>query len=140
MKRKLLLILVCISIGFQLKGQILHIYGGKNHDAYLGCLNCNKFESTSIWNIYGTYGSKYNANSIWNKYGDYGSSYSNKSPFSKMANNPPIIVDKSGNFYGYFTINQYQNKRASFDLVNVIYKHHDDIGNDVSKWYEFIFD
>ena len=44
--------------------QTLHLYGGKNHDVYLGCLNCDAYNSNSIWNEYGTYGSKYNSNSI----------------------------------------------------------------------------
>jgi len=31
----------------------LHIYGGKDHDVYLGCLNCDNYDSNSIWNAYG---------------------------------------------------------------------------------------
>lgn len=61
-------------------GQTLHLYGGPNHDVYLGCLNCNNYDSNSIWNTYGNYGSVYNSNSIWNKYGTYGSEYNSYSP------------------------------------------------------------
>ena len=36
--------------------QKLHLYGGSNHDVYLGCLNCSKTDSNSIWNDLGKYG------------------------------------------------------------------------------------
>ncbi len=103
--------------------QVLHLYGGKNHDEYLGCLNCDIYDRNSIWNEYGTYGSQYNSNSPWNAYGT----------------NPPVVVDKDGNFYGYFTVNKYKDKRANFGLALSIYKYYDLIGDDVSKWYEKIF-
>ena len=51
--------------------------------------------------LYGTYGSSYNSDSPWNAYGS----------------NPPVVVDKSGNFYGYFTVNRYKDKRADFSLA-----------------------
>jgi hypothetical protein len=117
----------------------LHIYGGKDHDVYLGCLNCDNYNSNSIWNAYGTYGSKYNSKSIWNSYGNYGSEYSNTSPFNSYASNPPVIVDKDGGFYGYFTVNAYASKRADFDLALTICKYYDLIRDDVAKWYEKIF-
>ena len=83
-------------------GQSLPIFGGKNHDVFLGCLNCDKYEDKSIWNKYGDFGSKYNDKCIWNKYGGYGGKYSDLSPFNKYANNPPVLVDKDGNFYGRY--------------------------------------
>ena len=117
----------------------LHIYGGKDHDVYLGCLNCDNFNTNSIWNSYGTYGSSYNSKSIWNSYGIYGSEYSSTSPFNSYASDPPVIVDKDGGFYGYFTINEYKDKRADFKLALTIYKFYDLIREDVAKWYEKIF-
>jgi len=62
------------------QAQTLHLYGGKSHDVYLGCLNCNNYNSESIWNAYGTHGSKYNTNSIWNVYGSYGGKFGMYSP------------------------------------------------------------
>jgi hypothetical protein len=100
--------------------QTLYIYGGEDHDVFLGKLNASKYDSKSIWNEYGTYGSEYNTNSIWNEYGTYGSEYSSYSPFNSYASYPPVIVDEEGNFYGYFTVNKYKSKRANFDLVNII--------------------
>ena len=117
----------------------LHIYGGQSHDIYLGCLNCDSYNTSSIWNEYGSYGSGYNVKSIWNEYGQYGSEYSNYSPFNSSARYPPVIVDKDGNFYGYFTINEYNSKRADFQLALIIYKYFDIIRDDISKWYDKIF-
>ena len=69
--------------------QTLYIYGGEDHDVFLGKLNASKYDSKSIWNEYGT----------------YGSAYSSYSPFNSYASYPPVIVDEEGNFYGYFTVN-----------------------------------
>ena len=119
--------------------QDLHLYGGQSHDVYLGCLNCNAYDSNSIWNAYGTYGSKYNSNSIWNKYGTFGSEYNSLSPWNRYSSTPPVVVDKSGKFYGYFTRNSNTSNRAEFDLALTIYKYYDLIMDDVSKWYEKLF-
>ncbi len=68
---KKILTVLTVVFGLSSFGQnALHIYGGKDHDVYLGCLNCDKFNTSSIWNIYGTYGSRYNLLSIWNAYGN----------------------------------------------------------------------
>lgn len=111
--------------------QTLYIYGGEDHDVFLGKLNASKYDSKSIWNEYGTYGSEYNTNSIWNEYGTYGSEYSSYSPFNSYASYPPVIVDEEGNFYGYFTVNKYKSKRANFDLVNIICEYYESIREDV---------
>ena len=120
--------------------QTLHLYGGSNHDIYLGCLNCSNFDTNSVWNEYGKYGSSYNTNSIWNEYGTYGSEYNSNSPWNSYASNPPVVVDKQGNFYGYFTINEYKSQRADFSLALTMYEYYDLIRDDVSKWYDKIFD
>lgn len=138
MKHLLLSFLLLASIP-TFSQKTLHIYGGADHDVYLGCINCDSYNSNSIWNAYGTYGSKYNAKSIWNAYGNYGSEYSSTSPFNSYASNPPVIVDKEGGFYGYFTVNTYKSKRADFDLALTICKYYDLIRDDVAKWYDKIF-
>jgi len=117
----------------------LHLYGGPDHKVYLGCVNCNKYDSNSIWNAYGSYGSKYNPNSIWNAYGTYGSKFNTLSPWNSHSTNPPVVVDKEGKFYGYFTLNQRMPKRADFKLALIIYEYHEFIKDDVSKWYDKIF-
>lgn len=85
--------------------QALLLFGGKDHKQFLGCLNCGRYDSNSIWNAYGTYGSAYSAESIWNPYGTLGSPYSAESPWNKYASDAPVIVDKDGAFYGYFSAN-----------------------------------
>lgn len=97
---------------------------GKDHDVYLGKLNASEYDSESIWNEYGTYGSE----------------YSSCSPFNAYATYPPVLVDSKGNFYGYFTINKYSDNRANFDLANIICEYYEYIREDVSDWYNKIFD
>lgn len=120
-------------------GTILLIYGGKNYDDYLGKINANRFDSESIWNQYGKYGNCYNSQSIWNKYSTYGNKYNNCSPFNDYASNPPILVDKQGNFYGYFTSNKYKSQRANLKLIDIICENYEEISKDVSGWYDRIF-
>lgn len=95
----------------------LMLFGGDNNKQYLGCLNCDEIASDSIFNEYGRYGNKYSATSIWNRYGQYGSSYSQYSPWNAFASNPPVIVDEDGNFYGYFTVNEYYPKRTQISWI-----------------------
>jgi hypothetical protein len=140
MNRIIFVTLLLLVLSTTAHSQTLHLYGGENHDVYLGCLNCDKYNSSSIWNAYGTYGSKYNSNSIWNAYGTYGSKYNSYSPWNAYSSDPPVVVDKEGNFYGYFTVNAYQDKRADFGLAMTIYKYYDLIMDDVSKWYDKIFE
>ena len=120
-------------------GQTLMIFGGDDHDVYLGKLNASEYDSESIWNEYGSYGNSYSSTSIWNEYSSYGSDYSSYSPFNEYATYPPVIVDAQGNFYGYFTVNEYKSKRAEFNLVLIIYKYYKQIREDVSEWYDEIF-
>ncbi|QHW33835.1 hypothetical protein GZH47_25580 [Paenibacillus rhizovicinus] len=71
---------------------------------YLGKLSTNKYDSDSIFNTYGTYGSKYSTTSIWNEYGTYGGSYSSDSAFNKFTSTPPEIVYQN-KILGYVTTN-----------------------------------
>jgi hypothetical protein len=135
-------IILCLIGIFKnnVQAQTLHIYGGQSHDVYLGCLNCNNFDKNSIWNEYGKYGSSYNSNSIWNEYGKFGNEYNAYSPWNSYSSTPPVIVDLNGNFYGYFTVNKSNYKRANFQLALTIYEYHEFIRKDVSKWYDKIFE
>lgn len=137
--RKLLTLLM-ILYGFDCIAQkTLHIYGGQNHDVYLGCLNCNDIDANSIWNEIGKYGNNISSTSIWNDISKYGSDISSYSPWNDIASNPPVILDKDGGFYGYFTTNDIKSKRAEFTLVMTLYKYHDLIKDNVSKWYTKLF-
>ena len=129
---------ICLALFVEAQKPLI-LFGGQDHDVFLGCLNCDNYASNSIWNAYNSYGSKYNSNSIWNAYGTYGSEYSTYSPFNENASYPPVIVDKEGGFYGYFTINTSHDKRADLNLAMTIYKYYDMIRDDVPAWYDKIF-
>ncbi len=121
--------------------QALHLYGGKNYDIYLGCLNCDCYDENSVWNEQGIYGNNYSLYSIWNEYGLYGNEYSLYSPWNDFAAGgyPPVILDDAGTFYGYFTVNSYRGYRAHFDLALILYENYRIIRKDVSGSYEQIF-
>ena len=87
--------------------QKLMLFGGPGHRDYLGCISCSEYATDSVFNQYGTYGSRYSGTSIWNHYGDYGSAYSTRGACNPYATDPPVIVDGDGNFHGRLTLNKY---------------------------------
>jgi len=73
---------------------------------YLGKLTANDLDTDSIYNEFGTYGSKFSTTSIWNEFGTYGGKFSLQSSFNDFATEPPIILDGDGNITGYLTTNK----------------------------------
>ncbi len=52
----------------------------------------NKYDSESILNIFGSYGSEFSSTSIYNTtYGRYGSRYSSYSAFNSHTSTPPMV-------------------------------------------------
>jgi hypothetical protein len=88
------------------------LFGGRDHKTYLGCLNCSKFDTDSIFNEFGPHGSAFETDSIFNRFGDFGSSFSDYSPCNRFASDPPVIGDPQGNFYGRLTINALQPEKT----------------------------
>jgi len=86
---------------------IAKLYLFAEDGTYLGKLTTNEFDSDSIFNEYGTYGSKYSSKSIWNEYGTYGSKYSSQSAFNDYTFTPPYIVTSDGTIYGRLTTNKF---------------------------------
>ncbi|MBU4509481.1 PKD domain-containing protein [bacterium] len=86
---------------------IAKLYLVAEDGTYLGKLTTNEFDSDSIFNEYGTYGSKYSSKSIWNEYGTYGSKYSSQSAFNDYTFTPPYIVTSDGTIYGRLTTNKF---------------------------------
>jgi hypothetical protein len=84
----------------------LLLFGGEDHDHFLGCLSCPRTETFSVWNEKGEYGSTTHSDSIWNSNGRFGAPTSLLSPWNLWAPNPPIVVDRAGNLYGSFTRNR----------------------------------
>jgi hypothetical protein len=103
----------------------LLLFGGDDHDVFLGCLTCSKYNSSSVWNAYGPYGSEYSAGSIWNAYGAYGSQYRQGSPWNAYSSAAPVVVDREGRFYGYFSANTYHAKRTTVAALVWILDNHE---------------
>lgn len=85
-------------------GGKLMIFGGQGHRTYLGCLSCSEYQTESVFNQYGTFGSAYGTQSIFNAYSAYGSPYSTYSACNAYASDPPVIVDEEGRYYGRLTV------------------------------------
>ena len=94
----------------------LLIFGGYNHDVFLGCLTCSEYNSDSICNNYGTYGNKYSDKGMFNEFAVFGNEYSSMSPWNRysVSDEVPVLVDRDGDFYGYFTINEYKYNAVNF--------------------------
>ena len=86
----------------QVRGAVLLAQDDKN--TYLGKI-ANSYDSESIFNEYGTYGSQYNSLSIWNQYATFGSEYSSYSPHNSYTSTPPMII-KNKKVLGYLTANK----------------------------------
>ncbi len=64
---------------------------GRDH-TFLGVVSNNQYESQSICNQYGSFGSPYSQTSVWNKYGKYGGAYSDMGAYNSNAQKPPIVI------------------------------------------------
>jgi len=111
----------------------LLLFGGDDHKTFLGCLNCSPFDSRSICNRFGDYGSPFSSNSIWNRFGHYGSRFSSFSPWNRFASDPPVIVDRDGNFYGYFTANRYHLERTKIKFFAIFLDNVDELYEDLDR-------
>ncbi|MGB5817248.1 MAG: hypothetical protein WBI27_18825, partial [Thermoanaerobaculia bacterium] len=60
---------------------------------YLGRLSSNPYDSDSVSNPYGRYGSQYSSESINKPYSVYGSPYSSQSPNNPYTLSAPSIFD-----------------------------------------------
>jgi len=138
MKQLTILFSLIIFTSLSVKAQ-LNVYGGKNHDEFLGCIDCTTEDLNSIWCIFGNYGSTRNAKSIWNERGVYGSKKSDYSPFYNKAKYPPLILDEKGKSYGYMTINKKNPKRTWDPLAQQICEQRDEIVKDIPKYHDQIF-
>jgi hypothetical protein len=73
---------------------------------FLGVINDNSFDTDSIANSFGTYGSPFNSLSIWNSFGTYGSDFSSLSPWNEITGTPPGIFE-GDLFVAYLTTNSF---------------------------------
>ncbi len=108
MKKIIFTLLICISATASANEVCSIIVGASifaNDGKYLGKV-ANKYDSDSILNEYGTYGSEYSVDSIWNEYGPYGGEYSVNSPFNEYTSTPPVLV-KDGRAIAHLTVNEF---------------------------------
>lgn len=89
-----------------------------NDNEYLGKISKSQFDSDSINNQFGTYGSQFSAYSIFNNFGTYGSEFSSLSPFNKFTSTPPKIY-KENVFIAYLTVNTFMFPRVDTNLLVV---------------------
>jgi hypothetical protein len=95
----------------------LLLYEDISSGDYLGCLNCRQSALDSVCNPAGSFGSRFSALSIWNSAGDYGSAFSDSSPWNRSAQNPPVILDRAGGFFGYLTANRSLGNRTNLEAL-----------------------
>jgi hypothetical protein len=72
---------------------------------FLGTLS-GVYDARSIFNRFGSYGSKYSTTSIFNPFSQYGSKYSPQSPVSRFAATPPKIFINN-QYFGRLTANKF---------------------------------
>ena len=49
---------------------------------------------------------------------------------------PPVLVDNEGNFYGYFTVNRYAEKRTNSKFALFITENWERITDNVGEFYK----
>lgn len=72
---------------------------------FLGTINDNAFDSDSVANNFGDFGSQFSNTSIWNNFGTYGGEFGSLSAFNDFTTTPPRIFG-NGIFVAYLTTNQ----------------------------------
>jgi len=80
---------------------------------YLGKYSSNPYDSQSVSNPYGIYGSQYSSQSINNPYGQYGSPYSSKSVNNPYATDTPKLYSQDGQYLGKVSSNPYDPESIS---------------------------
>lgn len=80
---------------------------------YIGNYNTNRYDTNSVNNPYGTYGSQYSSKSVNNQYGQYGNPYSSQSATNPYATNAPKLYDQNGNYRGKLSVNKYDPESVS---------------------------
>ncbi|HTR48351.1 MAG TPA: hypothetical protein VMM16_13285 [Verrucomicrobiae bacterium] len=139
-----LLGLFCVSLtpvavpGAQ-ETKALLLFGGSDHKMFLGCLNCVDTSSVSVCNDVGEYGSDVAENSIWNDVGTFGSDVSPFSPWDDVSTDAPIIVDRDGKSYGYFSTNTVHHDRTRIGWLVAVLDYYEDT-NDLDKTRERMCD
>ena len=117
-----LLALFLYLIGSTASAQELLLFGGSQHDKFLWCLTCNEYSKAAICNEFGA-GNECNTSSVFNDFGTFGNEFSSSSPWNEFSTstNVPVLIDRAGKFYGYFTTNTFRSDDVDFsgDLASI---------------------
>ncbi len=97
-------------------GSVVIAQDGKN--TYLGKI-ANSFDSESIFNEFGTYGSEFSSDSIWNEFATFGSEFSSYSPFNEFTSTPPMII-RNNEVIGYLSANKSIQASVSPNLLKAL--------------------
>ena len=109
------LVLVVLPLHVFAQSDLL-IFGGPDHDHFLGCLVCNPLSAASICNSLGPYGNEFSSTGMFNEFSTFGNNFSLSSPWNafSLSKSVPVVVDREGHFYGYFTINDARPDAVAF--------------------------
>ena len=117
MRTVLIAVVVILVTSVASSAPKLMLFGGSDHDVYLGCLNCGSVAADSLCNDFGRYGNEFSGDSIWNEFSRFGNEFSGESPWNELSTQAPVIVDSDGKFYGYFSVNSFHPKRTQIKAL-----------------------
>ena len=100
-----------VTTGPNTAGSCLRAQDGQ----FLGTITSNTFDTSSILNEYGPFGSPYSTTSIFNQYSDYGSRYGSNSVNNPYCSTPPKLII-NGRLLGYITVNHYVSERIDTEV------------------------
>jgi hypothetical protein len=82
------------------------IFAGEGHREFAGCLTCSELDANSVWNDMSSHGWR-NGFGTWNPFGPYKNPFGPYSACNEFASDPPVLVDRTGQFYGRLSVNAY---------------------------------
>lgn len=88
----------------------LLLHDGETGRTFAGCLNCSRFNSESVCNRYGDFGSRFSDTSIWSRFGQFGGRFETNSPWSRYGEGLRV-TDSEGNYYGRFSRSSLEQSR-----------------------------
>lgn len=96
-------LLIAMPTVSQAQQKAILLFGGDGHKDFLGCLSCSEYDKDSVWNEFSKHGWG-NDFGTWNDFGKFASEFSKYSACNDLATDPPVIVDRSGAYYGRLSI------------------------------------
>jgi len=82
----------------------MFIFAQDDKQQYLGKITTNKFDSESIINEFGSYGSEFSSTSIRNEFSTYGSEFGTYSAYNEFASYPPIVYKWESSSQSYIAM------------------------------------